>query len=125
MQDVCSLGQCVVVPSIVTLAGVEDPGFTGDLPLAKMGRPGIVLYSSPLLATYRLCATIMLDLRGHSGCVIRWGEGWFEVVRDGVGWEFQRHDREKISERVFPLRIFPWRRERSLLAIVDAVLAIE
>ena len=68
----------------------------------------------------------MLELRGHSGCVIRWGEGWFEVVRDGVGWEFQRHDRVKISERVdILLRMFPWRRQSSLLAIVDSVLAIE
>ena len=42
-----------------------------------------------------------LAVRGHSGYVFRWGEGWFEEVRDGgLGWAFQKEDRPAIDSRV-------------------------
>ena len=41
------------------------------------------------------------QIRGHSGYVFRWGEGWFEELRDGgPGWEFARHDKSAIDLRV-------------------------
>ena len=41
------------------------------------------------------------DVRGQSGYVFRWGEGWFEEIRDGgPGWRFQRHDKSAIDVRV-------------------------
>ena len=41
------------------------------------------------------------DVRGHSGYVFRWGEGWFEEIRDGgLGWKFERDDTSAIDNRV-------------------------
>ena len=40
------------------------------------------------------------DVRGHSGYVFRWGEGWFEEFRDGgPGWNFQRDDKSAVDVR--------------------------
>ena len=45
------------------------------------------------------------DIRGQSGYVFRWGEGWFEEIRDGgPGWNFQRDDKSTIQVRVNVLR---------------------
>ena len=41
------------------------------------------------------------DVRGHSGYVFRWGEGWFEEIRDGgLGWKFERDDKSASDIRV-------------------------
>ena len=46
-------------------------------------------------------------VRGASGCVIRWGSGWFEEVREGIGWNIPRKDKAAISVRVeLLLKIF-------------------
>ena len=37
------------------------------------------------------------------GCVLRWGDPWFEAIRDGwhdgTGWSFRKHDKPAIEER--------------------------
>ena len=41
------------------------------------------------------------NVRGQSGYVFRWGEGWFEEIRDGgPGWKFRREDKSAIEYRV-------------------------
>ena len=41
------------------------------------------------------------NARGQTGAVIRWGEGWFEPVRDGgLGWDFPRDASPEIDKRV-------------------------
>ena len=41
------------------------------------------------------------DVRGQSGFVFRWGEGWFEEIRDGgPGWLFNRDDKSAIKLRI-------------------------
>ena len=62
--------------------------------------------------------------RGNTGCVIRWGEGWFEEVRETLGWEVERHDDSEVTKRVdLLLHIFSPRQSR-LEAILDGSLAI-
>ena len=50
-----------------------------------------------------------LGVRGQSGYVCRWGEGWFWDIRDaGMGWHFDKHDTDAIFVRVeLLLAIFP------------------
>ena len=41
------------------------------------------------------------NVRGQSGYVFRWGEGWFEEIRDaGPGWNFEREDKSAVDLRV-------------------------
>ena len=41
------------------------------------------------------------DVRGQSGYVFRWGEGWFEEIRDGgPGWMFDKDDKSAIELRI-------------------------
>ena len=49
-----------------------------------------------------------LNVRGHSGYVCRWGEGWFWELRDGgAGWSFSKNDQQAIDFRVqFLLDVF-------------------
>ena len=42
-----------------------------------------------------------LHIRGHSGFVCRWGEGWHWNFRDGgPGWSFDKDDQTAIDFRV-------------------------
>ena len=42
-----------------------------------------------------------LNIRGHSGYVCRWGEGWFWVIKDGgPGWSFEKTDEAAINFRI-------------------------
>ena len=42
-----------------------------------------------------------LSIRGHSGYVCRWGEGWFWVIKDGgPGWSVNKTDEAAIEFRV-------------------------
>ena len=61
------------------------------------------------------------DVRGQSGYVFRWGEGWFEEIRDGgPGWRFDRDDKSAIEFRVnLLLNIFRPRRRSGLPALTD------
>ena len=63
------------------------------------------------------------DVRGHSGYVFRWGEGWFEEIRDGgLGWKFERDDKSATDIRVsLLLDIFRRRHSLALPALRDAV----
>ena len=65
------------------------------------------------------------DVRGHSGYPFRWGEGWFEEVRDGSpGWKFQKHDKSAIDVRInLLLDIFRPRRGSGLPALMDVMHA--
>ena len=65
------------------------------------------------------------DVRGQSGYVFRWGEAWFEEVRDsGPGWHFLKDDKSAIEFRVnLLLDIFRHRRESGLPALLDSVHA--
>ena len=59
-------------------------------------------------------------VRGHAGYVFRWGEGFFEVFRDGdPGWHFQKHDKSAIDLRVRMLLDLFRRRRNSLPALMD------
>ena len=63
------------------------------------------------------------DVRGHSGYVVRWGEGWFEEIRDGgPGWSIQRDDKSGVAFRVdLLLDIFRPRRRSGLPALMNSV----
>ena len=67
------------------------------------------------------------EVRIHTGYVFRWGQGWFEEVRDSVGWDIGRKDKPQIKERVDVLmRLFKSSRiTEALAALADAPLAIE
>ena len=42
-----------------------------------------------------------LGIRGHSGYVCRWGEGWFWIIKDGgPGWSFDKTDEAAIEFRI-------------------------
>ena len=56
-----------------------------------------------------------LGVRGQSGHVFRWGEGWFWELRDGgPGWSFQKHDEDAITFRT-DLLVEIFRRKPSAL----------
>ena len=38
-------------------------------------------------------------VRGQTGCVIRWGAGWFEEVRDQLGWRVRKDDKPESNKR--------------------------
>ena len=64
-------------------------------------------------------------VRGHSGYVVRWGEGWFEEFRDGgPGWSFERDDTSAIDLRVnLLLDMFGHRRGSGLPALDNLMQA--
>ena len=64
-----------------------------------------------------------LDSRGQTGYVFRWGEGWFEEIRDGgPGWKFNRDDRSAVDLRVkLLLDIFRSRQRSGLPALLNSV----
>ena len=61
------------------------------------------------------------NVRGHSGFVFRWGEGWFEEFRDGgPGWFFQRDDKAAIDLRTnMLLDIYRPRQRSGLPALMN------
>ena len=61
------------------------------------------------------------QVRGHTGFVFRWREGWFEELRERVGWRLERHDKPGIAVRVsFLMQLFRrTRTERTFAAITD------
>ena len=63
------------------------------------------------------------DIRGQSGYVFHWGEGWFEEVRDGgPGWSLQRDDKSAVDFRVnLLLDIFRHRRRSGLPALMNSM----
>ena len=64
-----------------------------------------------------------LQVRGHSGFVRRWGEGWFWDFRDGgPGWIFDKHDQTAIDVRVqLLLEIFQRKTSRLPNMLADVV----
>ena len=60
-------------------------------------------------------------VRGHSGYVFRWGEGWFHEIRDGgSGWDFQKDDKPAVNFRVdLLLDIYRHRRGAGLLPLLN------
>lgn len=62
-----------------------------------------------------------LDVRSQSGYVFRWGEGWFEEIRDGgPGWIFERDDTSAIQIRVnLLLDLFRPRQRSGLPALTN------
>ena len=58
-------------------------------------------------------------IRGESGAPLRWGDCWFEQLRDSVGWNFAKDDKEAIDGRVQQLFAI-FRRESGLLPLQDA-----
>ena len=66
-------------------------------------------------------------VRGHSGFVCRWGAGWFEELREGLGWNIERHDELAVSSRVSML-LGIFRRSRAsttFSALLDAPMALD
>ena len=66
------------------------------------------------------------QVRGQSGFVFRWGEWWFEELREGgPGWRFERNDKSAIDLRVnLLLDIFRPRRRSGLPALSNLVQPI-
>ena len=65
------------------------------------------------------------NVRGESGRVLRWGEGWLEEIRDTLGWSMQKKDDVEIKRRVDLLvQIFVRPRARSQ-ALMDEQFALE
>ena len=64
-------------------------------------------------------------VRGHSGYPFRWGEGWFEEIRDGgPGWNFQKHAESAIDFRTnLLLDIYRPRHSSGLPALMDLMHA--
>ena len=65
------------------------------------------------------------NVRGQSGYVFRWGEGWFEEIRDGPpGWSFNRNDKAAVNARTnLLLDIFRRRRASGLPTLSNSVQA--
>ena len=65
-------------------------------------------------------------VRGQSGFAFRWGEGWFEPIRDGgVGWIFNRNDEDEIVQRAnILMRLYRPARNDEPLAIQDHALEL-
>ena len=67
------------------------------------------------------------QVRGQAGFVKRWGELWFEEIRDtpSFGWEFEKHDKMQVSKLVeLLLKRFRQKRQSQPLAICDTHRAI-
>ena len=64
-------------------------------------------------------------VHGHPGCVHRWGDPWFESMRDDIGWNVDKLDTDAIGERVQLLMKLLERPRSAMEAIMDAVLPIE
>ena len=64
-------------------------------------------------------------VRGASGFVFRWGEGWFGPIRDGgVGWHFERTAKLEVDRRVqILLRLFS-KSGGSQLSLANGALAL-
>ena len=91
--------------------------------IRRQGRVGVASVSAQ--ANHNFMAFLGIDMqplvagplgvRGHSGYVCRWGEGWFWDMRDGgPGWIFEKHDSHAISVRVDVL-LEVFRKKRSNL----------
>ena len=67
------------------------------------------------------------NVRGQSGCPIKWGDGWFGPIRDGGGgWSFDKHARPEIQTRVdILMQRFKRNCSNSMLPLQDVMLAIE
>ena len=66
---------------------------------------GAQLYAWALLRSMRLIsdpepASGFPQTRGSTGAVIRWGGGWFEEVRNHMGWKIEKHDKPGIQKRI-------------------------
>ena len=60
------------------------------------------------------------QVRGHSGFVCRWGSGWFEEMRDSLGFEIRRHDKSEVAKRSSVLvQLFRRARASQLLSLVS------
>ena len=63
-------------------------------------------------------------VRGESGYVFRWGEGWFAEVREGVGWNIARKDNAQTDVRVqILLKLWMHRRPRLPFMLEDGLQA--
>ena len=93
------------------------PSVSAQMARDFLGNLGIVL--DPLVAGRP-------NVRGHSGYVFRWGEGWFEEIRDaGPGWNILRNDKAAIEVRVkLLLDMFRFRRASGLPALTNLLHAI-
>ena len=62
------------------------------------------------------------QVRGHTGFVFRGGKGWFEKVRERLGWKIEKHDKPEITKRVnMLLHLFRrTRTKQTLAALSDA-----
>ena len=60
------------------------------------------------------------QIRGHSAFVCRWGSGWFEEMRDSLGFEIRRHDKPEVAKRSAVLvQLFRRARASQLLSLVS------
>ena len=65
------------------------------------------------------------NVRGESGCVLRWGEGRLEEIRDTLGWSVHKRDDVEIERRVDLLvQIFVRPRSR-IQTLMDEQFALE
>ncbi len=66
-------------------------------------------------------------VRGQSGYVLRWGEGWFEEIRDGgPGWRFPQENKSALDLRInLLLDIFQRRHSFVPLALVDSADSVQ
>ena len=61
-----------------------------------------------------------LGVRGNSGFVCRWGEGWFWEIRDGgPGWKFDKFDTSSIEHRTDLLLTLFRKRQSPLPSILQ------
>jgi len=63
-------------------------------------------------------------IRGEAGCVIRWGEGWFEEVHERLGWRVPRKDHVASQDRVEILKSLFAPPPSRLQALRDRQLAL-
>ena len=64
-------------------------------------------------------------VRGQTGFVHRWGDPWFEEIRDhGNGWRFEKSDEEAINKRA-KLLLELLRRPRRIQDLLGGMQAIE
>ena len=108
-EGACACRVCVVGGSEVSDSQIERFSF-----LQRLGIGG-----DPPVGGFPL-------VRGQTGCVIRWGSGWFEEIRDRMGWTVRKDDRTELARRADVLMdLFKRHRVTATLdALCDAPLAI-
>ena len=119
----CPLFRFYSLQSTSRLRSLRSAGSRSNVSLSKLSSWNVL--SGLGLGVFGPPADGRPNVRGESGRVLRWGEGWLEEIRDTLGWSMQKKDDVEIKRRVDLLvQIFVRPRSRSQ-ALMDEQFALE